>query len=148
MCIRDSPTADGLQMELIDEDVPFRGLDLAGNELDDGGLAGTGGTHQEDKLPVIDVHGDPLQGFVAGVVRFYHICKFYHNSFAPDNLPKSGSMNVAGGQIFPNHEGHLENNGVIKLPQIQPGELLDLLQSVHQGIPVDKKLEMCIRDRS
>ena len=40
------PTADGLQMELIDEDVPFRGLDLAGNELDDGGLAGTGLAHQ------------------------------------------------------------------------------------------------------
>ena len=35
---------------------------------------------------------------------------------------------------------HLEGNGVVKFPEIQPGELLDLLQTVYQRIAVDKQL--------
>ena len=114
-------------MELIHQDVSLRRLDFTGDELDDGGFAGTGWAHQEDKFSIVNVHGNALQGFVTGVVCFYHICKFYHNSFAPDYLPKSGRMDVARRQIFPNHEGNLENNGVVELPQVQPRELFDLL---------------------
>ena len=43
-------------------------------------------------------------------------------------------------QIFFDHQGHLEGDGVVKLPQVQAGELLDLLQPVHQGIAVDEQL--------
>ena len=49
-------------------------------------------------------------------------------------------FNTAGGQILLDHQCHLKGNGIVKLPQIQTGQLLDLFQAVHQSVPVDKKL--------
>ena len=34
---------------------------------------------------------------------------------------------------------------MVKLPQIQAGELLDLFQAVHQGVTVDKQLAGSLR---
>ena len=40
----------------------------------------------------------------------------------------------AGGQVLADHQGHLEDDGVVELAQVQPGELLDLLQTVDHAI--------------
>ena len=44
------------------------------------------------------------------------------------------------GQVLLDHEGDLEGDGVVELPQVQAGELLDLLQPVDQGVAVDEEL--------
>ena len=43
-------------------------------------------------------------------------------------------------QILLDHHGHLEHDGVVKLPQVQPGHLLDLFQAVDQGVAVNVQL--------
>ncbi|CAN4027001.1 Lipocalin-like domain-containing protein, partial [Dysosmobacter welbionis] len=53
--------------------------------------------------------------------------------------PGSG-VDAPGGQIFLDHQSHLEGNGVVELPQVQARQLLDLLQPVHQSVPVDEQL--------
>ena len=45
-----------------------------------------------------------------------------------------------GNEVLLDHQRHLEGNGIIELPQVQAGELLDLLQPVHQGVAVDEQL--------
>ena len=49
-------------------------------------------------------------------------------------------IDPSAGQILFHHQRHLESNGVVELPQVQAGELFDLLQPVHQGVPVDEEL--------
>ena len=44
------------------------------------------------------------------------------------------------GQILSDHQSHLEDDGMVKLPQIKAGELLDLFQTVDQGVAVDEQL--------
>ena len=41
-------------------------------------------------------------------------------------------------QVFLDHERHLEDDGVVELPEVQARELLDLLQAVDQGVAVDE----------
>ena len=55
-------------------------------------------------------------------------------------LPGFLEFHRVGGEVFLNHQGHLKHNGVLKLPQVQAGDLLDLLQAVDQGVAVDKQL--------
>lgn len=43
-------------------------------------------------------------------------------------------------KILFDHESNLENDCIVKLPQIKPGELFNLFKSVNQRVPVDKKL--------
>ena len=50
------------------------------------------------------------------------------------------SAGLAAGEVLSDHQGHLEDDGVVELPQIQAGELLDLLQTIDQSIAVDKEL--------
>ena len=45
-----------------------------------------------------------------------------------------------GCQVLADHQRHSEDNGVIEFPQIQAGELLDLFQTVNQGVTVDEQL--------
>ena len=45
-----------------------------------------------------------------------------------------------GAEVLLDHEGHLEGDGMLKLAEIQAGQLADLLQAVHQGIAVDEEL--------
>ncbi len=66
----------------------------------------------------------PFKALLPVWYAFTTFVKFYHNSFAPDYLPKSGRMDVARRQIFPNHEGNLENNGVVELPRSSPVSFL------------------------
>ena len=44
-----------------------------------------------------------------------------------------------GGQILFDHQGHLEDDSVIELAQVETGELLDLFQAVDQGVAVYKQ---------
>ena len=37
---------------------------------------------------------------------------------------------LTGGQVLADHQSHLEDDGMVKLAQIQPGELLDLLKTI------------------
>ena len=62
-------------------------LQLAGNQLDDGGLAGTGGADEEAEFPILDLHGNAIQRFISLFVGFYYIVKFNHMY----NLLYSGS---------------------------------------------------------
>ena len=43
------------------------------------------------------------------------------------------------GQVLFDHQRHLEHDGVVEFPQVQPGELFDLLQPVDQGIAVHEQ---------
>ena len=49
-------------------------------------------------------------------------------------------LDSPGNEVLLDHQSHLEGDGVVELPQVQAGELLDLLQAVHQGVPVDEEL--------
>ena len=61
-------------------------------------------------------------------------------------VPAAGSiLDGIGCQILLDHQGNLEDDGVIELPQIQTGELLDLLQPVNQGIAVYEQLSGSFR---
>ena len=44
------------------------------------------------------------------------------------------------GQVLLHHQRHLKDDSVVKLPQIETRQLLDLLQAIHQGIAVNKQL--------
>ena len=59
--------------------------------------------------------------------------------------PSDSGFDPAGNQILLNHKGNLKGDGIVELPQIQAGELLDLFQTVHQGVPVDKELTGSLR---
>lgn len=43
-------------------------------------------------------------------------------------------------KIFLYHQSYLEDDGMVKLPEIKPGKLFDLFKTVHQSVPVNKKL--------
>ena len=49
-------------------------------------------------------------------------------------------LDAAADQILLHHQRHLEGDGVVELPQVQAGELLDLFQAVDQGVAVDEEL--------
>ena len=49
-------------------------------------------------------------------------------------------MGISGRQILTHHQCYLEHDGMVKLTQIQSGQLLDLLQTVNQRITMDKQL--------
>ena len=49
-------------------------------------------------------------------------------------------LDTAAGQVFLDHQGYLEGDGIVELPQVQAGELFDLLQPIDQGVPVDEQL--------
>ena len=51
-----------------------------------------------------------------------------------------GSSCFSGGQVLTDHQRNLKHDSVVKQAQIQPGKLLDLLQTVHQSVSVDKQL--------
>ena len=55
--------------------------------------------------------------------------------------PRKGSELIGvAGQVFLHHQRYLEHDGVLELPQVQPGDLLDLLQAVDQSVPVHEQL--------
>ena len=54
-------------------------------------------------------------------------------------------VDAAAGQILLDHQCDLERNGVVELPQIQTRQLLDLLQPIHQRVPVDEQLPRRLR---
>ena len=43
-------------------------------------------------------------------------------------------------EVLFDHQRHFEHDGVVELAQIQPREPLDLFQTVHQRVPVNKQL--------
>ena len=47
---------------------------------------------------------------------------------------------LPGRQVLAYHQRHLEDNGMVKLPQVQTGQLLDLLKTVDQGVAVYEQL--------
>ena len=47
---------------------------------------------------------------------------------------------LSGRQVFAYHQSHFEHNRMVELTQIQAGQLLDLLQTVHQGVTVHEQL--------
>ena len=62
------------------------GLELTGDQLDDGGLAGAGRAHQEDEFTVLDLHTHALQGMVAFCIGLDYFVKFDH-IYVLQNLP-------------------------------------------------------------
>lgn len=54
-------------------------------------------------------------------------------------------VNAAAGQVLLDHQRHLEGDGIVEFPQIQTRQLLDLLQTVHQGVAVDEQLPRRLR---
>lgn len=55
-------------------------------------------------------------------------------------------VDAPAGEVLLHHQRYLEGDGVIKLPQIQTRQLLDLLQPVHQRVPVDEQLPSGLGD--
>ena len=43
-------------------------------------------------------------------------------------------------KILLDHESYLEDDGVVKLPEIKPCDFLDFFKAVNKSIPVNKKL--------
>ena len=67
-----------LNLFAADADAAGGGLDLAGDQLQNRGLAGAGGSHQESELAILDLHGHASQRGVARGIGFYNIGKFNH----------------------------------------------------------------------
>ena len=76
--VGDLPGVDVVEIVAVDHEAAAGAGHLAGDELQDGGFARTGGTHQKDEFPVLDLHGDPFQGPGAVVVGFLYIDETYH----------------------------------------------------------------------
>ena len=72
------PLADSLQGVAVHMDGAGGGLQLAGDELDDGGLTGTGRADQKAELTVLNLHGNAVEGLVTLRIGFYNISKFNH----------------------------------------------------------------------
>ena len=55
--------------------------------------------------------------------------------------PVSADSSAAfpGGEVLAHHQRHLKHNGMVKLPQVKTGELLDLFQTVNQRVAVDEQ---------
>ena len=51
---------------------------MTGQELDDGGLAGAGGSHQKHKFPVLNGKGDALKGLRPVFVCFFNVLQSNH----------------------------------------------------------------------
>ena len=54
--------------------------------------------------------------------------------------------NIPGRQVLTHHQCHLEHDRMVKLAQVQTGQLFDLLQAVHQSITVHKQLTGSFRN--
>ena len=74
----DLPVGDAAHGKAVDHDPPRRGDDLAGQELDDGGLTGAGGPHQKYKFPVLNGKGDALKGLRPVFVCFFNVLQSNH----------------------------------------------------------------------
>ena len=72
------PGADVVQAVPVDHELALGEADLPGDKFDDGGLAGPGGSHQKDELPVVNAQVDALQGLGAVVVLLINVNKAYH----------------------------------------------------------------------
>ena len=57
----------------VDERAAGGRAELGREDLDDGGFAGAGRADQEDKFPIVDLHGDAVERLSAGIVGFMHI---------------------------------------------------------------------------
>ena len=55
-------------------------------------------------------------------------------------------VDASAGEVLLHHQRYLEGDGVVKLPQIQTRQLFDLLQPVHQRVPVDEQLPSGLGD--
>ena len=75
---RDLPGGDGVQIKAVYHHPALGGGDLRGNQLNQRGLPGAGGSHQKDELPVVDAYINPFQRLGAVVVFFMYINKAYH----------------------------------------------------------------------
>ena len=59
------------------------GLQLTGNQLDNGGLAGAGRADQEAEFTIFNLHIDAIQGLIALIISFFDIDKFNHMHLSP-----------------------------------------------------------------
>ena len=80
------------------------------------------------------------------IVKGRKRCKIYVNLESKKRSRVSGFVirqilaALAAGKILANHQRYLKDDSMVKFAQIQTGELLDLLQAVHQGIAVYEQL--------
>ena len=58
----------------------------------------------------------------------------------------SDTLNLSGIQVFLDHKRYFENNSMVKLSQIQSGNLLDFLQPINKCITMYKKLSRRLRN--
>ena len=72
------PLANPLQRVAVHVDGAGGGLQLAGNQLDDGGLTGAGGADEEAELAVLNLHGNAVQRFITLFIGFYNVSKLNH----------------------------------------------------------------------
>ena len=77
------PAANPLQGVAVDMNGAGGGLELSGNQLDNGGFTGTGGAGQKAEFSVFDLHGHASQGFVSLLVGFHHVVKLDHTQISP-----------------------------------------------------------------
>ena len=82
----DLPLPDVLQGEAVDHHPAGAGLDLPDEQLDDRALTAARGAYHEYKLPVLDLHGQPVEGVGAVGVFLHYVCQSYHRLAYP-SLP-------------------------------------------------------------
>ena len=74
------PLVDAAHGEAVDHDPARRGDDLAGEQLDDGGLARPGRAHQEGELAVLHCKGNALEGVRPVFVYLFRVYQTNHSS--------------------------------------------------------------------
>ena len=62
------------------------------------------------------------------------------HSFRHDVAKQLLELDGLGIEVFFNHKGNLENDCMVKLAQIQTGELLNLLKTVNKSVSMYKEL--------
>ena len=66
--------------------------------------------------------------------------------FTPSPRPYSSELRRIRREVLLDHQCDLEDNGMVKFPQVQTSQLLDLFQTVHQCVPVYKQLSGSFRN--
>ena len=65
-----------------------------------------------------------------------------------ESIPLFSIFDRVGHEILFDHQSHLEDDGIVKFPEIQAGQPLNFFQPVHQGIAVYKQLSGGLGKRS
>ena len=144
--LRQPPALYAAHIEAVDGYLARLRLDLSGDELDDSGLARSGRPDQENEFRLVDLEIYAVERLGAAAVVNHRDVVHLNHRLRSSVCPRRSVLGcILRVEVFFDHHGDLEHYGVVKLAQVQAGDLFYLLKPVHQGVAVDVQLAACLR---